>query len=246
MRVPLERAEEARAELLKFAAHGFEERDLPGELELAVYGGPEIEEALRASFGEVSCERVEPGWEDNWRVFHHPVEIGRLWVGPPWEEARESLLPVVIDPGRAFGTGSHPTTRLCLELLQELEPASLLDVGCGSGVLAIAAARLGFAPITAFDNDPAAIEATLSNAEVNGVSFDVRLTDVLADSLPQTEVAVCNISLPVLETLAPRLESERLVASGFLASDELRLDGYRVVSRREQAEWAAVLADRKH
>jgi ribosomal protein L11 methyltransferase len=245
VRVPPERAEEARAELLDFAAHGFEERDLPGELELAVYGGPEIEEALRASFGEVSCERVEPGWEDNWRAFHRPVEIGRLWVGPPWEEAREGLLSVVIDPGRAFGTGAHPTTRLCLELLQELEPASLLDVGCGSGVLAIAAARLGFAPITAFDNDPEAIEATLSNAEANGVSFDVRLADVLADSLPKAEVAVCNISLPVLETLAPRLECERLVASGFLVSDELRLDGYRVVSRREQAEWAAVLADRK-
>jgi len=131
VRVPLERAEEARAELLEFAAHGFEERDLPGALELAVYGGPEVEEALRASFGEVSSERVEPGWEDNWRAFHRPVEIGRLWVGPPWEEAPEELNPVVIDPGRAFGTGAHPTTRLCLELLQELEPASLLDAGCG-------------------------------------------------------------------------------------------------------------------
>jgi len=245
VRVPPERAEEARAELLGFATHGFEERDLPGELELAVYGGLEVEEALRASFGEVSSERVEPGWEDNWRTFHRPVEIGRLWVGPPWEEAREGLLPVVIDPGRAFGTGAHPTTRLCLELLQELEPASLLDVGCGSGVLAIAAARLGFAPITALDNDPEAIEATLASAEANGVSLDVRLADVLTDSLPPAEVAVCNISLPVLEALAPRLESERLLASGFLASDELRLDGYQVVSRYEQLEWAAVLADRE-
>ena len=245
MRVPPERAEEARAELLGFATHGFEERDLPGELELAVYGGLEVEEALRASFGEVSSERVEPGWEDNWRTFHRPVEIGRLWVGPPWEEAREGLLPVVIDPGRAFGTGAHPTTRLCLELLQELEPASLLDVGCGSGVLAIAAAKLGFAPITALDNDPEAIEATLASAEANGVSLDVRLADVLADSPPPAEVAVCNISFPFMEALAPRLECKTLLASGFLVSDELRLDGYQVVSRYEQLEWAAVLADRE-
>ena len=129
MRVPPERAEEARAELLEFAAHGFEERDLPGELELAVYGGPEVEEALRASFGEVSSVQVEPGWEDNWRTFHRPVEIGRLWVGPPWEEAREGLLPVVIDPGRAFGTGAlllhvfHP-----LDAESAHEPTTVIDV----------------------------------------------------------------------------------------------------------------------
>ena len=245
VRVPLESAEEARAELLEFAAHGFEERDLPGALELAVYGGPEVESALRSSFGEVFSERVEPGWEDRWRAFHRPVEIGRLWVGPPWEEPPPGLLTVVIDPGRAFGTGAHPTTRLCLELLQELAPTSLLDVGCGSGVLAIAAARLAFAPVVALDNDPDAIEATEINTRANGVSLDVRLTDVLADSLLTAEVAVCNISLPVLETLAPRLECRTLVASGFLASDELRLDGYRVSSRHEQSDWAAILADRE-
>ncbi len=242
MRVPLERAEEARAELLEFAAHGFEERDLPGELELAVYGGLEVEQALRMNFADVSSERVEPGWEDNWRAFHRPVEIGRLWVGPPWDEAPRGLLPVVIDPGRAFGTGAHPTTRLCLELLQELKPASLLDLGCGSGVLAIAAAKLGFAPITALDNDPEAIEATLANAEANGVSFDVALADVLAATLPPTKLVVCNISLQALEELVPRLECETLVASGFLASEQPTLTGFEIVERCEQQEWAALLA----
>ena len=242
--MPLERAEEARAELLEFAAHGFEERDLPGRLELAVYGDSEVERTLKAAFDDVSSERVEPGWEDQWRAFHRPVEIGKLWVGPPWEEPAEGLVPVVIDPGGAFGTGAHPTTRLCLELLQEAEPASLFDIGCGSGVLAIAAVKLGFAPVTALDNDPEAIEATLANAEANGVSFDVRLADALADSLPPADVAVCNISLQALEELAPRLECETVVASGFLASDELHLAGYHVVSRHEQSEWAAVLADR--
>ncbi len=240
--MPLERAEEARAELLEFAAHGFEERDIPDGLELAVYGGREIEGALRASFEEISSEKVEPGWEENWRAFHRPVEIGRLWVGPPWEEPRAGLLPVVIDPGRAFGTGAHPTTRLCLELLQEIEPASLLDLGCGSGVLAIAAARLGFAPVTAIDNDPEAIAASFTNAAVNGIALDARLADVLAATLPPAKVVVCNIGLKELEELAPELRCETLVASGYLATDDLRLPGYRISSGQEQGEWAAVVA----
>ena len=240
--MPLERAEEARAKLLEFAAHGFEERDLAGQLELAVYGDSEVEQALRGAFADVSSERVEPGWEDRWRAFHRPVEIGKLWVGPPWEEPAEGLVPVVIDPGAAFGTGVHPTTRLCLELLQELEPESLLDVGCGSGVLAIAAERLGFSPVVALDNDPEAISATRANAAANGAAPDVRLADALADTLPAADVVVCNISLQALEELAPRLRCKTLVASGFLAADDLRLAGYRVVSRTEQAEWAAVVA----
>jgi ribosomal protein L11 methyltransferase len=212
-------------------------------LELAVYGDEEVERALRSAFDEVSAEAVEPGWEDRWKSFHQPVVIRRLWVGPPWATARKGLVPVVIDPGRAFGTGAHPTTRLCLELLQEIEPGSLLDAGCGSGVLAIAAAKIGFGPILAVDNDPEAIEATARNAEENGVVLDeVRVSDVLADPLPPTDVAVCNIGLPVLEELAPRLECGLLVASGFLETDDVRLDGYEIVSRHEQGEWAAVVA----
>jgi ribosomal protein L11 methyltransferase len=211
-------------------------------LELVVYGGSEVEEALRASFADVTSELVEPGWEDNWRAFHRPVEIGKLWVGPPWEEPSEGLAPVVIDPGGAFGTGAHPTTRLCLELLQELEPAGLLDLGCGSGVLAIAAVKLGFSPVVALDNDPEAIEATLTNAEVNGARPDVRLADVIAATLPAADVVVCNISLQALEELASRLRCKTLVASGFLVSDRPALTGFEVVERREQQEWAALLA----
>jgi len=242
VRVPLEQAEEARAELLEFAAHGFEERDLPGQLELAVYGDSKVERALRATFESVSSEQVEPGWEDRWRAFHRAVTIGKLWVGPPWEEPAKGLIPVVIDPGGAFGTGAHPTTRLCLELLQELEPASLLDVGCGSGVLAIAAEKLGFSPVVALDNDPEAIEATLMNAEANGIAPEVRLADALVEQLPVADVVVSNISLQALEELAPRLECKTLLASGFLASDDLRLPGYTVVSRHGQGDWAAVEA----
>jgi ribosomal protein L11 methyltransferase len=151
-------------------------------------------------------------------------------------------VPVVIDPGGAFGTGAHPTTRLCLELLQALEPASLLDIGCGSGVLAIAAEKLGFSPVVALDNDPEAIEATLMNVEANGVAPDVRLFDVLVEPLSSVDVAVCNISLRALEELAPRLRCKTLVASGYLVADALRLPGFRIVSRHVQGDWAAVVA----
>ena len=91
-------------------------------------------------FDVVAVDDVQGGWEDAWREFHHGVVIGSLWVGPPWEQPPPGAVAVVIDPGRAFGTGAHATTRLCLELLQDVEPTSLLDVGCGSGVLSVAAA----------------------------------------------------------------------------------------------------------
>jgi ribosomal protein L11 methyltransferase len=124
-------------------------------------------------FDVVEVEDVADGWEDAWRGFHHGVQVGRIWVGPPWEAPPADALAVVIDPGRAFGTGAHATTRLCLELLQGVEPTSLLDVGCGSGVLSVAAAKLGFAPVTAVDIDEVALEVTRANAAANDVEVDV-------------------------------------------------------------------------
>ena len=152
----------------------------------------------------------------------------------------------MIDPGRAFGTGAHATTHLTLELLQELEPGSLLDVGCGSGVLSVAAAKLGFEPVIGIDIDVAAIEATLVNASVNGV--DAGLTayraDAFSEALPTTDVAVANVALDVVERLLPRLGAGRAVTSGYLERDEPHVEGWRHIGRRERDGWAADLLER--
>jgi ribosomal protein L11 methyltransferase len=187
---------------------------------------------------------VEPGWEDRWRDFHEGVLVGALWVGPPWREPAPGAFPVTIDPGRAFGTGAHATTRLCLELLAELPRGSLLDVGCGSGVLALAAARLGFEPVTAVDAEDAAVEATRSNADANGVVVDARRLDALVDELPQANVAVANITIDAVEALAPRLNASLLVTSGYLTHDVPTAADFRRLERRELDGWAADLFER--
>ncbi len=223
--------------MLELFPEGFEEVDRPGGLELAAYTDAAGEERMWAFFGGARTAGVEEGWEDRWRAFHRPVQVGRVWVGPPWETPPAGFLAVVVDPGRAFGTGSHPTTRLCLEALQSLAPSALLDVGCGSGVLSIAAALLGFAPVRAVDVEAPAVEATLANAAVNDVVLDV--AEVAADEpLGTVPAAVANISLASVESLPPRLEAATLVVSGYLASAQPRLAGYAHDTRRVLDGWA--------
>ena len=192
-----------------------------------------------AALPDATVTEVEPGWEARWREFHRPVRVGPLWIGPPWETPPDDALAITIDPGRAFGTGAHPTTRLCLELLAELPRGALLDVGCGSGVLAIAAARLGFAPVVAVDVAEAAVEAARENAAANGVELDVRLLDAATGELPAVDTAVANVDLATVEPLATRVDARNLVLSGYLASDEPRAAGFVRVERRELDGWAA-------
>jgi ribosomal protein L11 methyltransferase len=242
--VPPERAEAARALMLDLFPDGFEERDAADGVELVAYTDPSGEERLWAAFGRVTSESVAAGWEERWRQFHRPVRIGPLWVGPPWERPDRGTA-VTIDPGRAFGTGAHPTTRLCLELLLELKPTSLLDVGCGSGVLAVAAAKLGFEPVVALDHDPAAVEATRRNAAVNRVLLDVRAGDALTDTLPGAAVVVANVTGDLIRRLAERVCPDVLVGSGYLEPDSPELPGLVRVKRRGAEGWAADLFRRE-
>ena len=226
--------------MIELFPEGFEEIDRPGGVELAAYTDAQGEERLWHIFGAASGEDVADGWADRWRSFHRPVRIGRLWIGPPWERPDDDLLAVVVDPGRAFGTGAHPTTRLCLELLQKLEPRSLLDVGCGSGVLSVAAALLGFAPVVAVDTEQAAVEATEANARANGVDLSVRLVEPDA-KLPDTSVVVANISFEADSDVTSRVSADELLTSGYLADRSLAFGGYEHVERLVSDGWAADL-----
>jgi len=235
--VPLERAEETRAHVLALFPDGFEEVERGDRVELAVYTDAGGEERLRRAYPDADAIDVPDDWRDRWRAFHRGVVVGGLWVGPPWEEPPDGAAQVVVDPGRAFGTGAHATTRLCLELLQHVPRGSLVDVGCGSGVLAIAAVRLGFAPVIALDVDPDAVAATEENARRNRVELAVRLSDALVDQLPETDVAVANITGEALPWLP--LRSALAITSGYLAGEDVSLPAYRREDRRELGGWAA-------
>ncbi|MDQ8043025.1 MAG: 50S ribosomal protein L11 methyltransferase [Solirubrobacteraceae bacterium] len=265
MRVPRDRSELVLAELLELAPSGIEERDVDGGLvEYAVYGAagelPDLGAAAAHVAGipvDVFTEEIADDWHERWREFHKPVTIaGKLHVRPPWLEAQPGLVDLVIDPARAFGTGAHETTQLCLELLLELEPSgAMLDLGCGSGVLAIAAAQAGFGPVVGLDFDPASVEATATNAEVNGVEVKAARFDLMhADTIPSAPVIAANLLRPLLlqvaETGFAPEPPHTLVASGLLRheADEVAAaferHGLRETGRRNLGDWAALLLQR--
>ena len=231
VRVARADAEVVLAELLELAPGGLEERAPDADsIEYVLYGAPgELPAlpALRAAAGDalvdVSSSELPDDWAERWKRFHVPVLIGgRLWVRPPWEQeaVRPGVHEIVIDPGQAFGTGTHPTTRLCLELLLDLEPSgSLADLGCGSGVLAIAAAKLGWEPVRAYDSDRAAVAATLANARDNGVVLDaVERFDLRHGAPPAAWTVAANLMRPLLLALTASSEERPQVAvlSGLL------------------------------
>lgn len=278
-----EQAEIVLAELTVLAPNGVEEEHGPGYVEYAIYGGEgelpelgEIEVAAGDGLVEVVATEVPDDWADRWQDFHKPLLVGeRLWLRPSWEEPRKGTIDLVVDPGRAFGTGAHPTTRLCLEFLLELEQAGeaggpLTDLGTGSGVLAIAAAKLGWDPVSGYDHEQPSIEAAAANAEANGVSLMVERRN-LREGLPElAPTTVANMTAPVLRVVAAQMGGEEssgkvsrslpavapgdpprtlrtLICSGLLPPE---LDsivaafapiGLAEADRRLQGDWAALL-----
>jgi ribosomal protein L11 methyltransferase len=277
LRVRREHADVVLADLLELAPSGVEESDLPGGIvEYAIYGAPgelPVLPDLRAAVGdalvEISTSEIPDDWSERWRDFHQPITISSpapervsaLRLRTPWESPSErpGLREIVIDPGQAFGTGAHATTRLCLELLLALtgaatERSGLIDLGSGSGVLAIAAAALGYDPVLALDHDQLSVAAAANNATANGVRIDVRRFDLRHDPWPVADrqaipVVLANLLRPLLLELAETLEHppEHLIASGLLVgeADEVsrtfaRRLGMSERERRESGDWAAV------
>jgi ribosomal protein L11 methyltransferase len=279
VRVARDRAEIALSELLELQPSGVEEVELDdGSIEYAVYGAPgELPSLpnLRAAVGpalvEISTREVADDWAERWKRFHHPITVSdpdgrpRLRVRPPWSEPDPGVaLDVVIDPGQAFGTGAHPSTRLSLSLLVELAHrglarGALCDVGCGSGVLAIAGARLGWTPVVAVDHESESVSATTANAAVNGVHVDVSGLDLRRQAPPRAPTMVANLLRPLLLDLAAALAASpgeeppprTLIASGLLHHevDEVagafgERAGLHERRRCSDGEWSALLLSR--
>lgn len=264
-------AEIVLAELVELAPSGVEESELPdGRIEYAVYGAagelpalPDLEAAAGGALVEIVTSEVGDDWDQRWKAFHKPVSIenrGRvLRVRPPWEEASAASdeIDLVVDPGQAFGTGAHATTRLCLEILLGLEPGGgCVDLGCGSGVLAIAAAKLGWAPVLGLDHEPESVTATIENARANSVTVAAERFDLRRDgAVPTAPLVVANLLLPLLLDLSKAgFDAEapqQMIASGLLIdqADEVsaafsHTHGLLEQDRRVSGEWAALLLAR--
>jgi ribosomal protein L11 methyltransferase len=203
--------------------------------------------------GEVQLSELGDDWETAWQRDWQGKAIGeRLWVRPSFRESpTDGRIDVVLDPGMAFGTGQHATTCLCLRAIEracaDQPPASLLDMGAGSGLLAIAAGRLGVGRIVAIDYDPISVEAAAVNADINGVELESRLGDTPPDTV--FELVVANILAGPLISMAPGLAActgTRLVLSGLLITqvDEVKAayeaQGLTVDRIDTEDEWAAI------
>jgi ribosomal protein L11 methyltransferase len=260
VRVDRAQAELVLAELIELAPSGVEEVEISAEVtEYAVYGAPgelpdlpELKAAAGGALVEVRTEEIADDWAERWRSFHRPLVLGdQLTVRPPWEPVGDTELDVVIDPGQAFGTGAHATTRLCLELMLEREGprGSFVDVGCGSGVLAIVAAKLGFAPVTALDYDPAAVTATDENAERNDLALQARRLDLRSEQVPDADVVAANVLAGPLRRWASdqRRLAPTLILSGILTPEAdgvaaaFATRGHIERERRTLGEWTGLV-----
>ena len=179
--------------------------------------------------GELIAREIqEEDWLESWKAQFTPLRIGRFLIRPTWSDARADpgLIEIVLDPGMAFGTGLHPTTQQCVEALSTvaLDGKGVLDVGTGSGILAIAAAKRGATPVVAVDNDPLAVEAARLNTERNGVLVPVAEASAI-DVPGRFDIVIANIVSPVLQLIAPDLVARlapggMLIATGISAPSE--------------------------
>ena len=217
------------------------------------------ESGLDVGSGRISLRRVaKENWAESWKRHFHPLEIGpRLLVLPSWskQKPKRGQAVVILDPGLSFGTGHHATTAFCLAQVatrrEDARPQSLLDVGCGSGILAIAAAKLGYAPVVAFDFDPEAARVAKENAAVNHVALKLSqqdLTKMPRRSAEKFDVVCANLMYDLLiqerdRILARLAPGGTLVLAGILRTQFTKVQtafeaaGLRLVASRAAKEW---------
>jgi ribosomal protein L11 methyltransferase len=269
-------AEERSADLFELGASGVEVRDgegtpMPGvvapppgrALLVAWFTERSAADDARAAHGGAVAEVPDEDWGEGWKKDFRPLDVGRVRVRPSWidEPTPAGKVEVVLDPGMAFGTGSHATTSLCLAALSDVlgarPGASLLDVGTGSGLLAIAARKLGAGRVAANDNDPVAVQVARENAALNGVALELTLDPV--ERIPGTfDVVVANILANVLVELAPPLCAKVapggvLLLSGILGPQEDEVRRAQIAQGleplqggdRRQGEWSLLALRRR-
>ncbi|WP_224242228.1 50S ribosomal protein L11 methyltransferase [Hyalangium gracile] len=213
----------------------------PGEaIVIAYFEDTDTAEAARAQVAEdfpgarvLLEEKPQQDWSNEWKALIKSVQVGGLWVGPPWEAdaAPKDKVRIVIEPKMAFGTGDHPTTSLCLAAIDAYMAshpgASVLDVGTGTGVLAIAARKLGAGRVVGTDNDPMSVELAHENASVNGTP-ELELSGKELTQVQGTfDLVVANILANTLIALAPLIApkvKERLVLAGVLAHQKAEVE----------------------
>ena len=256
-----EAVEEVLDGLLPLLPQGVHPTEVGDGVELAMYGHDlparaELEALAGAALVAFAEQEAPDDPLERRRRFGRTWEVGgRLVVRPSDAPARGDGLPeLVIDsPAGAFGTGAHPTTRMCLELLLDMEPGGgFADLGCGAGVLAIAAARLGYAPVFAVDHEPRSVEATRRNAALNGAAVEALQLDLLAVAPPPAPTIAANvppaIHAQIAEGLSPAVV--HLIVSGVIGADlDAVLGGYaeaglRAIDHRGGSGWRAVLLER--
>jgi ribosomal protein L11 methyltransferase len=233
---------------------------LESKLEEIREGLKRVGEFLPLGDGGITLRRVaEENWAEAWKAYFHPEVIGRVVIRPTWEKYRPEPGQVVIDldPGMAFGTGTHPSTRLCMELLQDANPSglSVLDLGTGSGILAIAAAKLGSNSVTAVDIDPVAVKVAQENAQTNQLGDKIRiLQGDLVTAIPGEtyDLVVANIIASVIVELLPQVPQVLkpngcFIAAGIIdtraseVEEAVERAGLRVLRKVASQEWVAYM-----
>jgi ribosomal protein L11 methylase PrmA len=265
IRVPAERVEGLLDELLPAVPAGVHHRESveEGLDELIVYdtaGGPPPDELRRLAgeyATEVTTEEVPGGPVERRRRLYRPLLIGPVWIRPAWAPpAPDHALEVVLGADSGFGSGAHPTTHGVLEIMLGLEPrGSFADLGCGSGILAIVASKLGWDPVVAVDVSPSAVESAVANADASGGRVECRRVDLVAEPAPAARTVVANVPAAIHEAVAVSLAAQvedgacppaTLIASGISRSDrDAVAAAYAPLGLEQQAvggtqEWAIV------